>query len=188
MVDVNLIPKEYKKRKETLKVIFSKTGGVVLILLILSLLFYSGLLFYQNRLNKNMESIREETALLDEKRDPETEKTIIDLDKNLDIMTQLFEDHLYWSELFTKIEELTLPEVYFSDAKLSFSGNKINVNFSGNALTYTILARQILSFQEEPFVEEVRVSDISLASEGGLKFNLEIIFNKDILLKEISEL
>lgn len=182
MVEVNLIPKEYKKRKERLATIFSKTGGVVLVLLILSLLLYGGLLLYQNKLNKNLDSIKKEIEILEQKIDWDKGQAIIDLDKKLGILKDLFEDHLYWSKLFSKIEELTLPEAYFSEAKLIFSGDKVNVGLFGNTLTYTALARQMKSFQEESLVEKVKVSNISLSSEGGIKFDLEVIFSKDILL------
>ena len=100
MVDVNLLPAEYKKRKEALKTIFSKTGGVVLILVILSLLLYGGLLFYQSKLKEDLNAIKEEIAALDLKRDEKMEKAIVDLDEKLGVLKELFEDHLYWSKLF----------------------------------------------------------------------------------------
>ncbi len=182
MVDVNLLPAEYKKRKEALKAIFSKTGGVVLVLLILSLLLYGGLLFYKSKINENLENIRDEIVSLDQKRDPEIEKVIIDLDKKLAVLKDLFEDHLYWSKLFDKIEQVTIPQVYFSQSRVNFLEDKIDVVFSGNASGYTNLARQILSFQEESMVESVRVSGISLTTEGGVGFDLSVNFSKEILL------
>lgn len=182
MVEINLIPKEYKERKEKLAIIFSKTGGIVLGLLILSLLLYGGLLFYQNKLNKNLKSIREETINLDQRRDPETEKIIVDLDKRLGVVQDLFEDHLYWSKIFSKIEELTMPEVYLSGANFEFAGEGAKLLFTANALTYTTIAKQMLSFQEDSLIERVNVSGISLSRDIGVDFNLEIVFSKDILL------
>lgn len=182
MVDVNLLPPEYKKRKEALKAIFSRTGGVVLVLLILSLLLYGGLFFYRGKVSENLKSIKDEIINLDQRRNPEMEKIIIDLDKKLAVLKKLFEDHLYWSKLFDKIEQVVIPRVYFSQSKVDFLEEKIDVIFSGNASNYTSLARQILSFQEEPMVESVKVSGISLATEGGVDFDLLVIFSKEILL------
>lgn len=186
MVDVDLIPKEYKRKREEISTIFSKLGGVVLILFILSLLLYGGLLLYQNRVNKNIDTIKEEISILEQEinqtADKETKEGIIALDENLDILKLLFENHLYWSKLFSKIEKLTVPEAYFSEAKISFLEDKVNLIFSGNVLSYTILAKQMISFQEESSVENVKVSGISLSNEGGINFDLEIIFSKDILL------
>ncbi len=181
MVEVNLIPKEYKEKKERIATIFSKTGGIVLALLILSLLLYGGLLLYQSKLDENLKSIKQEIVNLDQRRDPETEKIIVDLDKKIETIKGLFENHVYWSKLFAKAEALTLPEVYFSGVNFEFS-NGIRLLLAGNALTYTTIARQMLSFQEDSSVEGVKVSGISLSSEGGVDFDLEISFSKDILL------
>ena len=182
MVDVNLLPTEYKRRKEGLKAIFSKTGGITIVLLILSLLLYGGLLFYKSNLNENLENIKTETVVLDQRRDPEMEEVIIALDKKLAVLKDLFEEHLYWSKLFDKIEQLVVPQVSFSQATVNFLEEKIDTTFSGNASGYTNLARQILSFQEESTVEKVGVSGISLSTERGIDFELSVIFSEDILL------
>lgn len=182
MVDINLIPREYKLKREKFSGIVSRTVGAVLALFILSLLVYGGLLFYQNRLNKNLESINQAIENLNIRRDFETEQIMIDLDKKLKVLKEMFENHFYWSNLVAKIEELTVPEVYFSEAQVSLAEDKVDFGFKGNALTYTTLARQIISFQEEPNVESVTVSSITLSADGGIDFNLEVFFSKDILL------
>ena len=184
MVDINLIPREYRERKEGLKGFFSKITIVILLLFFLSLLFYGGLLLYKNKLNKNLESIVSELELLNGKRDPATEQAMVNLDKRIMILKNLFEEHFYYSAVFEKLEELTIPEVYFSSAKAEFSGNSLGISLLGNAPSYTNLARQILSFQEDSLVSKVKVSGIALDDKGGLKFNLLIDFHKDILLKE----
>ena len=40
----------------------------------------------------------------------------------------------------------------------------------------------MLVFQEDPLVEKIRLSEISLNKEGGADFDLEINFSKEILL------
>lgn len=183
MVDVNLIPKGYKKKKLEISTIFSKTGGVILVLIVLSLLLYGGLLIYKGKLNKNLDNVRSEIELLNQKRNPELENAIINLDKKLGILKDLFESHVYWSQLFTAIEELTITQAYFGNARLTFEDDKVNGIFSGNTLTYTALARQLLSFQEKSFTEKAKVSNISLSNEGGVDFDITVVFSKDILLK-----
>jgi len=183
MVDVNLIPKGYKKKKLEISTIFSKTGGIVLILVVLSLLLYGGLLIYKGKLNKDLDNVRNEIELLNQKRNPELETAIIDLDKKLGILKDLFEGHFYWSQLLTKIQDLTITQAYFDNARFTFSADKVNAIFTGNAITYTGLARQLLSFQQEPLTEEARVSNITLSNEGGVDFDITVVFSKDILLK-----
>jgi len=182
MVDINLIPREYKLKKEKFSGIVSRTVGAVFALFVLSLLIYGGLLLYQNKLNKDLGNTNQAIENLDIKRDFETEQIMVDLDKKLKVLKEMFENHFYWSDIVAKIEELTIPEVYFSDARLSLVEDKVSFGFSGNALTYTTLAKQIISFQEESDVKNIVVTGIALSSEGGIDFNLEITFSKDILL------
>ncbi|MFZ5559667.1 MAG: hypothetical protein ACOZAL_02655 [Patescibacteria group bacterium] len=183
MVDINLIPREYREKKEGFKIIFSKATLIILTLIILSLLFYGGLLLYQKNLKNDWNNIKEEIRTLNSKRNPKIEKSMIDLDKKISDLKTLFENHLYWSSLFKKIEELTIPEVYFSQAKFNLSGVALELNLEGNTSTYTNLARQILSFQEDSFVKRTQVSGISLDEKTGLKFNLSITFSREILLE-----
>lgn len=182
MVDINLVPREYRRRKERFTKLFSKTGGWVLALLILSLLLYGGLLFYESRLNESLENIDEQIANLDIERDLEIEETMIDLDRKLKVLKGMFESHLYWSKLISKIEEATVSKVYFSDSNFILEEGGLKVTFPGNALSYTDLARQMVSFQEESAVKSVTVSGIALSEEGGIDFDFKVIFSKDILL------
>lgn len=184
MADINLIPKEYKGRRQKISAIFSKTGGVILVLLILSLILYGGLFLYEGNLRKDLDRIKQEITLLDQKRDPDIEQAIVDLDKKLGVLEELFKNHFYWSKLFNKIEELTAPQIYFSKANSDFSDEEeqVRINLSVNALNYITVARQMLVFQEDPLVEKIRLSEISLDREGGVDFDLEINFSKEILL------
>ena len=153
-------------------------------LVILSLLFYGGLFLYQSNLKKNLESIESEILIMDSRRDAELEGQILNTDKRINLLKDLFQNHLYWTGIFEKLEELTIPEVYFSKAKLTLSSGKLEVNVEGSSRTYSNLARQMVSFQEDSSVEKVNVSGISLDEEKGIRFNLLIIFSKNILLKK----
>ncbi len=153
-------------------------------LVILSLLFYGGLFLYQSNLKKNLKSIENEIIVMDSERNTELEKNIIDTDKRINLLKNLFQNHLYWTAMFKKMEELTIPEVYFSEARFSLSLGKLEAGLEGSSGTYTNLARQMVSFQEDSLVEKVKVSGISLDEEKGIKFGLSIIFSKDILLRK----
>lgn len=187
MVDINLIPKEYKKRGISLAGILSKTGGITLGLLILSLLVYGGLFFYQKSVKDELGGITQEIVNLESKRDIAKEGLITEADKKLNIVENLFKEHFYWSKLFSKIEELVDASVYFMESKFSFENEKVNIIMVGSARTYTALAQQMVSFKEDPLVEKVVVSDIALNESGGIKFNLLITFSKNILLSKTEE-
>jgi len=181
MEEINLIPKEYKGKKADFRDIFSKTGGIVLGLLILSLLVFGGLLLYKNKIQGKLDEVKQNIVNLDAKRNSNEELAIYYADKKLNIVEGLFRNHFYWSKLFTKIQELTVPEVYFSDFKSSFLNEKLEVDLNGHARTYTALAKQMVGFKEDSSVEKISLRDTSLSEAGGIEFGFSIIFKKDIL-------
>jgi len=184
MVDINLIPREYRERKLGIKAIFSKMTIIALAVLILSLLFYGGLLFYKKNLNKNLEAINQEIFELEQKRDPKTEKAMVDLDKRINILKILFENHIYWSNLFEKLQELTITQAFFTGAQVELAENVAKFSADGGTSTYTNLARQIVAFQEDSSVSSVRVGGITLDEKLGIKFSITVEFLKKTLLKD----
>jgi len=182
MAEINLVPIEYRERRERWKKVFSKTTFLVLFLVILSLLLYGGTIIYNKKLNTNLELIKQEISLLATKRAPDEEEAIIDLDAKISVLKKVFQVHTYWSEVFKKIEALTMQDVYFSDAKLILEKDGISLQFSASTDTYTSLAKQMLSFQEEPTTQKLEISNMALSEEGGIKFSLSSVFPLKILL------
>ena len=187
MGDINLIPKEYKKKGVALGVIFSKTGGIVLMLLVLSLLLSGGLFLLQKKIQKNLDEINQEIAKLESKRSGELENSIYDADKKMNLVENIFTSHIYWSKFLTKIEELVVSEVYFSESKFDIVGDQVDVVFLGNSKTYTGLARQMVAFSEDPLVEKIDLTKTTLNEDGGIDFGFSILFSKKILINELDK-
>jgi Tfp pilus assembly protein PilN len=182
MAEINLVPIEYRERKERWKKVFSKTTFLVLFLVILSLLLYEATIIYKNKLKISLEGIKQEISLLANKRMPDQEEAIIDLDTKISLLKEVFQNHTYWSEIFERIESLTMSDVYFQDAKLTMELDKISLQFSASTDTYKSLAKQMLVFQEEPIIQRVEISNITLSEEGGIKFGLFSVFPLKTLL------
>lgn len=184
MADISLIPKEYEKRKFGFGKIFSKMGFFIPGLVVLSLLVYGGLSLYNRSLVNQLEKIQSQIVEVEKQRDIDFEKKAISLEKTLNSLKIVLKNQLYWSNLFSKLGELTVPKVSFSN----FAGrvekdDSVGVNLSGNAAGYTYLAKQMVSFSQEKSVSNVETSGITLGTEGGIEFVLNINFLKDILLK-----
>lgn len=165
--------------------IFSKTGSIVLILLVLSLLVYGGLLFYQKGIQKNLDNINQEIKNLESKRSSDLENSIYNADKKLVLVENIFKGHVYWSKFLTKIEELVVPQVYFSDSKFSVVDGQVDVTLSGNSKTYTGLARQMVAFSEDSLVEKINLTKTELSIDGGIDFGFSILFSKKILINDL---
>lgn len=182
MAEINLVPIEYRERKDRWKKVFSKTTFIILFLVILNLLLHGGLLIYKKRLNTDLGIIKQEISILSNKRTPSEEEAIINLDTKLGLLKEVFQIHTYWSEIFKKIEDLTMPDVYFSDAKLTLEQNKIFMQLSVLTKTYTSLAKQMLVFQNGPLTQKVEISGITLSEKGEIKFSLSSAFPLSTLL------
>ena len=184
MPDINLIPSEYKKRGLGLRVIFSKVMGIVLVLLILGLLIYGGLLIYKKGLTKQVTDSKQAIDKLESRRNQNSENSIYVVDQKLSAVESLFKNHFYWSKLFTKIEELVVADVSFSEMKTTFIDNKMNLTLSGNAKTYTGLARQMVSFKEDKLFEKIDLTGLKLNESNELDFTLSLLVSKSILISQ----
>jgi len=183
MAGISLIPKDYKA-KTKVKLTFSKAGILIGGLIILSLLFYGGLLVYNRSLDKQLEVIQTHIEEVNKERDIEFEKEVILLEMSLKNLREILKNHLYWSNILSKIENLTLSQMSFS----KFSGqlnedDSIDLVLGGKTPGYSLLAKQMVSFNENSSVSSLDVSELGLGTEGGIEFELNINLLKNILLK-----
>lgn len=183
MADISLIPKEYKAGFN-LRTIFSKTRSFVTVLILLSLLVYGGLFLYGKSLGANLEDLQNQAEELNKKRDVDFEKKVILLEKALGNLKIILKNHLYWSNLFSELGQLTVPQVSFLDFRGTIENDgSITLSLKGSIPGYTYLAKQMVSFGQEKLVSNIEVSGINLGTQGGIEFTLNINFLKDILLK-----
>jgi len=183
MADISLIPKDYKARTK-IKLSFSKAEIFIGGLIILGLLFYGGLLVYNRSLDKQLEAIQIRIEKVDEQRDIEFEKETILLERSLKNLKEILKNHLYWSNLLSKIENLTLSQMSFSKFSGQLNENdSIDLTLKGKTPGYSLLAKQMVSFNENRSVSSLNVSRLGLGTEGGIEFELNINLLKNILLK-----
>lgn len=182
MTDISLIPKDYKERKISFGAVASKSSFLVVVLVVLSLLFYGGLFFYKKSLSSQFQDLQAKIEEIKGQRDDEFEKKAKSLDVVLKNLNTVLKKHVYWSVIFSKIGELTVPQVSFSNFNGTIEkGGSVSIVLSGKTSGYTYLAKQMKSFSQEELVSDIKVSGIALGTEGGIEFGLNINFSKDIL-------
>jgi hypothetical protein len=128
-------------------------------------------------LQKSINNLQQEIINIENQQNPETIQKVTELDKAIENVKNLTNNHIFSSLFFKKLESLTLSDV-------KWSGYNINtvlgtVELRGQAASYSILAKQIVNFQDAKF--EINVSGISLRSEG-VDFSAQIKFDPVILL------
>lgn len=181
--NISLIPKDYKEEGFNFGAIFSKMGVFIVGLVILSLLVYGGLFFYAKSLTSKLNETVSKIEEINKKRDTDFEGKVVSLERALKTLKILLKDHLYWSNLFLKFEKLVVPQVSFADfSATTVKDGSVSLILQGNASSYTYLAKQMVSFSQEKLISNMEVSGITLGTEGGIEFNLNINFLKDVLI------
>jgi len=147
--------------------------------LIVDFLFWG----YFHYLDQKYQRAQDKIQALESQRDLDLEKEIAEVNKRMKLLEKFFQNHIYPSVFFRILEEITIPEVRFSE----FNGDfvKGQVFLRGNTDSYSLLAKQLAIFKEDTRFKKVEVSNIRLGiEEGGVSFNLNIGFEPSILMKK----
>jgi len=180
--EISLIPKEHKK-EGILAIIVSRLGILAIISVILSLSVYGGLNFYKKGLQDDLVSLKNQARELNQQRDKNFEEEVKSLDQTLKDLKIILKNHIFWSKLFSLIEELAVPQVAFSEFSGSLAKDGPLIKVLGETSGYTYLAKQIRSLEQHALISAPKVGNISLSTKGGIEFELIINFAKDILKK-----
>ncbi|MEK7648781.1 MAG: hypothetical protein AAB400_02565 [Patescibacteria group bacterium] len=185
-VTVNLATKEIMK--EAAKKIEKKSIKTVTISVVAALalaaLSYGGVLIYGQLQKRTFETVT--SPLPDVEKEisklESRSKELIAFQSKLVAIKSLFDEHLYWSDVFKKIENATLPEVSYIN--ISIAPN-MSISVNGVARDYTTLGRQLMSFtRSKEFISGAEISNASavLDSEGkisGVNFSMNLVLQKN---------
>lgn len=141
---------------------------VELLLIIILVISYLYFIFSSEKMEKILIKTPQEVNLEQDIAAKETELKL--LKTKIDTFAQLLEKHQKTANLFSFLEKVCLPDVWFS--KFDFSSEALTI--SGHTKDFVSLGQQILAFQAEPVVKEVKLSEISLVPKGGVDFSLSI--------------
>ncbi len=174
----NIIPKKEIEKKPWLDWVFY----FCLILLIISVLSYFVLEYSlkgaeaesKDLENKIFEQQNEENNQLKEK--------LILNQKKIDDFSVVLKEHKLTSQVFTFIQNSTHPEVSFMD--FSFNSTNSSLILSGQASNFKTLGEQLLILQRQENIQNIELSNISLMEEGNIDFNLDIVLNPKIFVKQ----
>lgn len=189
-VTVNLATKEIMK--ETAKRIGKKSVRTIVIssvaALAIAALAYGGVLIYGQLQKRTFETvtgplgdINKEINTLENRA-----KELMAFQSKLIAIKALFDEHTYWSDVFKKLENATLPEVSY--IAISISPN-MSITISGVASSYTTLGRQLLAYNRaKEFISNAEISSATavLDSNGrisGVNFSVSLSLQKSAALR-----
>ncbi len=151
-------------------------------LLVAVVLSCFGLWGYKISLNKDKEDLSQKIDELQSQRDLELEANFMDLKEKIDNFKNILAKRVYSLNLFKMFEELALTQVQFSNLNVELS--QLEASLSLKAVNYTVLAKQIVVFEQDSRIKSVDFSEASLGSDGWVNSNVELKFNSDFLLSE----
>jgi len=184
VLDSNLIKEEIISFFDWKRKIIIFFSSIVVPCLLLGVI-YSGLNYYGNKQEIKGETIYNKSLDLDQKINQKKEGLIeiLSFQKRLKVVAVLLNEHIYWNNFFDFLEKHVIDDVYF----VNFSGD-INGEYGIEAIgkEYKNIVEQVEAFRIDTLIEKAEVKEGRI-TEGkdsdGVKFNLNLIINPEILKK-----
>jgi len=131
-------------------------------------------------INGQIQNIDEQILFLDQNRNKKDETNINVLHRQLNLTSQLVNEHIYFSKAISKLESLMQDKVQVESLSVKSAGE---LSFAGFALNYTTIARQIAAFLLEDSITDIKLGQMDPQTDGSLKFNMQIDFEKTKLIQ-----
>jgi len=161
----------------------------VLISTLLVAAAYQGIGFWENSKLKQVNSDFSKFGELKNqiKENEKGVETVLILQKKLDSVKTLLDNHIYWTEFFNFLEENTLAEIFFN----GFTGDTSGVyKLGGTASDFRTIGDQLRLLKENKLVEKAFTSggetkaDPARPSVGSVSFELDLTVDKNIFYKK----
>jgi hypothetical protein len=187
MIKTNLIKDEI-----TTIVDWSKNLKILLpsmiVPVVIIILFYGGMIFWESKAKKEGEKLGGDIEVI-YNRIQQTEKEVTSVDnfqKKLKLARNLLDDHIYWTDFFTFLEEAILTDAYILEGVSGKIDGKFQLPI--RTLKYTNMGDQIRVFKENEYVEEITVGGGSLLAgkddvEVGVVFKVDLMLNPSLFTR-----
>jgi len=162
-----------------------KRGSIFLgiFLLIVVVAGYVAADFYLTSVEDELASLDEQVMGIEARRDKDAEHDVMTLNSQLSLIGNLLEDHIFWTEGFDTIEDLTVPRLSF--ISLTADSSKDEIAARVRAANHSELAKQVASFFADEAIKDVSVSGITLSPSGQVEASLLITFDKNKFLHNL---
>ncbi|MEK7537230.1 MAG: hypothetical protein AAB584_02195 [Patescibacteria group bacterium] len=177
MPELELLPEKTKRIDSGAKMTF---GPVVLVLIII-LVLYGGLLFYNKILENKIKELDVAFVNFSSARNKAEEARVDEVKSKLDQSQIFLEEHTLWSKGFKKIQQLILPAVQFKS--LAASLPELKFEFKATSPNLTSIARQSANFLADESVSNVSINQIKVLTTGQTEFVVKITFDRNKFLR-----
>ncbi len=138
------------------------TIGIVALALVLAA--SSVLTYLKSNLTSEIAQIDSDLDALEARRDKKFEGELLVVRKQLGLISSLLDNHIYWSNTLTKIENLLQGQVQVKNLGLDKSLNEVKLG--GVAASYSTIAKQIAAFLSDDSIEDVILEGAEVKPTG----------------------
>ncbi len=138
------------------------TTGIVALALVLAA--GSVLTYLKSNLTSEIAQIDSDLDALEARRDKKFEGELLVVRKQLGLISSLLDNHIYWSNTLTKIENLLQGQVQVKNLGLDKSLNEVKLG--GVAASYSTIAKQIAAFLSDDSIEDVILEGAEVKPTG----------------------
>lgn len=177
MPELELLPEKTKR----IELGARRISGPGFLFLIVILVLYGGLLFYNQTLKKRAEELDATFIAFNQSRDRNQENRVNEVKSKLDQAKILLDEHILWSKGFKKVQQLTLPSVQFDS--LAASLPELKFEFRATAPNLTSIAKQGANFLADESIKDLSINQIKILTTGSTEFVIKLTFDKDKFLK-----
>lgn len=167
---VNLIPMELRQsidpRSKLISLGIALCGSLVLIGGI-----YASLTLYRTSILEKIQLLRAERMGVEQQINDlkPQQREAIDVSNKLKLVSGLLDSHIYWTKFFSKLEQYTIDEVYYTGAIAGSLGGQMTLSAVGTS--FSSPARQLIALEAaDDFVSSVTIT--AAAASSGSSANL----------------
>jgi hypothetical protein len=152
----------------------------VLIIFLFALGAYFGLDYWNKNKETQLTVLEEEFQNLRDSFALEQEKEVILFEKKLNSLNKLLTNHTYFSKVLLALEELTHPQIYYTN--LDFSTDKNMLTLEGVAKNQMVFSEAVSGLVNNPDkIKAVAVNDMKITKDKKVSFSLYVFIQPSLL-------
>lgn len=122
-------------------------------------------------LNERVKRLNNEFFSLEQKRNKKDEMELRLTKDRLEITSNLVKKHVYWTQVFSWLENLLQRETQIEELSVATDGK---LKFSAKAVNYTTVARQVAAFLTDDKIKDLALGKITSSADGFVEFSMEL--------------
>jgi hypothetical protein len=169
---IEIVPKEISGPSPLQKILLY----FAVFFLVISLLTYLLLNFYfLKKANKELQKLEESLDSAKTQNRKELEARMLVYQDKLEDFAYLFSNHKKSSNVFDLIEDITHPQVFFSE--LDLNSKERQVKLIGQSDSFQVLGEQLLILRNTEFIQNLNLLEVEIGKEGKVEFTFNLSFS-----------